>query len=355
MGLRYTRMKVFHFKEKLDSLPRSVAKVLAPIHVRIKPTNVCNHNCRYCAYRVDDLQLGQDMDVRDSIPREKMLEIVSDIAEMGVRAVTFSGGGDPFCYQHLQAAGAALAKTPVQFAALTNGSRLEGELAALFSRHATWLRVSMDGWDDESYASYRGVKAGEFGKVVGNMRRFQALGGRCYLGVSLIVDSQNVAHIRDFTSRMKDIGVDSVKISPCIVSNQGARNNAYHKEIFALAREQIGLAKALEGPGFEVCDSYHALDEKFAKRYTWCPYLQILPVIGADQNVYPCQDKAYNLAEGLIGSIRDRRFKDFWFDGKDKFFKTDPSRLCDHHCVANEKNRLIHEYLDADGEHLPFV
>ena len=270
-------------------------------------------------------------------------------------AVTFSGGGDPFCYAHLKAAAEALAKTPVRFAALTNGSRLEGELAALFSRHATWLRVSMDGWDDESYASYRGVKAGEFTKVVDNMKRFKALGGPCYLGVSLIVDRQNVAHIRDFMALMKDIGADSVKISPCIVSNRGAENAAYHKEFFSMAREQVGLAKALEGPGFEVCDSYHALEEKFTKRYTWCPYLQILPVIGADQNVYPCQDKAYNLAEGRIGSIKDKRFKDFWFDGKDKFFRIDPSCLCDHHCVANEKNRIIHEYLDADPEHLPFV
>ena len=45
------------------------------------------------------------------------------------------------------------------------------------------------------------------------------------------------------------------------------------------------------------------------KDYTWCPYLQILPVIGADLNIYPCQDKAYNLEHGLVGTIRNQRFK----------------------------------------------
>lgn len=38
---------------------------------------------------------------RDQIPREKMLEIVSDLEEMSVGDVTFSGGGDPFYYKPL--------------------------------------------------------------------------------------------------------------------------------------------------------------------------------------------------------------------------------------------------------------
>ena len=106
---------------------------------------------------------------------------------------------------------------------------------------------------------------------------------------------------------------------------------------------------------FEIYYSYHALEAKFKKEYDWCPYLQILPVIGADLNIYPCQDKAYNLEEGLIGSIKDQRFKDFWFSDKNKFFQINPSKVCNHHCVANEKNKMVLEYLNADEEHLGFV
>ena len=90
---------------------------------------------------------------------------------MGVRAVTFSGGGDPFCYPHLLDAAQALADSKIAFAALTNGSRLSGEVAELFAHRATWLRVSIDGWDGPSYARYRGVKEGEFAKVLANMSR----------------------------------------------------------------------------------------------------------------------------------------------------------------------------------------
>ena len=356
MGLLYTKMKVFHFKDKIDSLARQTKEIMPPIHIRIKPTNVCNHNCRYCAYRVDGLQLGQDMSVRDYIPEAKMKEIVEDLSEMGVRAVTFSGGGEPFCYPYLPGALRLLVKKGVKFASLTNGSKLEGETAEIFSRYATWIRVSMDGWDDESYTYYRQVKAGEYSRIMKNIEAFKKLKGGCYLGVSLIIDKFNIDHLYEMIKRLKEIGADSVKVSPCIVSNSGTENNRYHKPLFGEVKDHVTRAKRdFADTEFEVFDAYHDLGEDFKKDYTWCPYLQILPVIGADLNIYPCQDKAYNLKEGLVGSIKGRRFKDFWFSDKENFFKINPSRACNHHCVANEKNRMIFEYLNTDKGHLEFV
>lgn len=356
MSLLYTRMKAFYFKEKIDSLPKEKKEILPPVHIRIKPTNTCNHNCYYCAYRASNLQLGQDMSVRDFIPKEKMMEILEDLAEMGVKAVTFSGGGEPFCFPYLGEAVEFLSKKKIKFASLTNGSRLEGRLARIFAQHATWVRVSMDGWDDESYSYYRRVPKGEFTKVMNNMKNFKDFGGKCYLGVVIVVNKDNAEHVYEFIGKLYNTDVDSVKVSPCIISNDGKENNAYHQPFFDIVKKQI--TRAIEDfteRDFEIFDAYHELDEKFKKEYSWCPYLQILPVIAADLNIYPCQDKAYNLEDGLIGSIRNQRFKDFWFSDKNNFFKINPSLHCEHHCVANIKNNLILEYLNADKEHLVFV
>jgi len=276
MGLLYTRMKVFHFQQKIDSLPREVDRILPPLHIRIKPTNICNHHCHYCAYRADDLQLGRNMKDRDFIPKDKILEIIEDLVEIGVKAVTFSGGGEPFCYPYLLDAVKRLSEGPIRFASLTNGSRLEGEVAEIFAHQATWLRVSIDGWNDESYSEYRGVPAGEFTRVMNNLERFQKQGPSCYLGVSLIVDRKNGPRLYDMVKRLKQTGVNSVKISPCIVSNGGAENNAYHAPVFLRVKEQIARAiDDLSDDRFEVYDAYHSLDEKFKKDYDWCPYLQI--------------------------------------------------------------------------------
>ncbi len=356
MGILYTKMKVFHYHEKMDSLSMDSGIIEPPVHIRIKPTNACGHRCRYCAYRADNLQLGKDMVTKDSIPREKMMEITDDIVEMGVKAVTFSGGGDPFVYPHLLETVKKLSQTHVKFASLTNGSRLNGEVAEIFAHKGTWLRISIDGWDDESYSIYRGVSKDEFSKVMNNMENFKKQDGGCFLGVSLIVDKMNAEHVYDFIGRLKDTGVDSVKVSPCIVSNDGTENNEYHRPVFNNVKDQMQRAmENLADKNFEIFDAYHELDNKFNKEYTWCPYLQILPVIGADLNIYPCQDKAYNLEEGLVGSIREQRFRDFWFNDKSKFYKINPSIVCNHHCVANTKNQIVLEYLNTDKEHMGFV
>lgn len=356
MPALYSKYKIFHYPEKLDSLPSYTKEILPPIHIRIKPTNVCGHSCWYCAYKADDLQLGKDMVKKDFIPLEKMLEIIDDAIEMKVKAITFSGGGEPFLYPHFIPTLKKLAASSIKFSTLTNGSKLEGEAAEIFSHSGTWVRVSMDGWDDESYVKYRRTKYGEYTKIMNNMSNFKKLGGKCYLGVGLNIDKENASHVYESLKKLKDVGIDSVKLSPCVVSNDSKESGEYHKPFFESVKDQIQKAKLyLQDDSFEIFDAYHELDLKFKKDYTWCPYQQILHVIGADLNIYPCQDKAYNLENGLIGSIKENRYKNFWMTNKTKFFKINPSKDCNNHCVANIKNEMVLDYLNVDSDHQMFV
>jgi MoaA/NifB/PqqE/SkfB family radical SAM enzyme len=357
MGLIYSKLKIFHYKDKLDSLPATTDAILPPIHIRLKPTNLCNHRCSYCAYSEDNMGVFGKTDVqRVFIPKEKVIEIIDDIIEMGVRAVTFSGGGEPLTYQYILDVVKKLADSPVKFATLTNGARLQGEVARLFAERGSWVRVSMDGWDDQSYSEYRRVAHGEYTKIMNNMKNLKSFGGKCYLGVSLIINEQNPTHIYEMLRRLKDVGVDSVKMSPCLVTENVGETNSYHRSFFDRVKAEIARAREdLADLHFEIFDAYTELDAKYAKDYTWCPYLQILPIIGADLNVYTCPDKAYNLDTGVIGSIANQRFRDFWFSGKDKFFKVNPSVHCNHHCEANPKNRLVLDYLNSEPDHLSFV
>jgi len=352
----YSHYKIFHFPEKLASLPREISEIRAPLHIRLKPINACNHSCHYCAYRKKDLQLGKDMQLQSSIPWDKMQELIEDFAEMKVGAITFSGGGEPFLYPHFTETLSMLIDKKIPFSSLTNGAMLSGERAELFAAKGTWIRISMDGWDNASYTRYRGVANGEFTTIMGNIAAFNKLKSSCLVGVSIIVDKDNYMHVYELIGRLKDLGVDSVKVSPCIISNSSQENNTYHDSFYRAAKEITQKAKAdFDTASFEVYDCYHKLEIDFTKRYTWCPYCQILPVIGADLNVYTCQDKAYNLDSGLLGSIEKIRFKNFWFANKERFFSINPSRDCNHHCVADGKNNVILGYMDTDNDHVMFV
>jgi len=69
------------------------------------------------------------MEYKDRLPREKMLEIVDDLAEMGVQAVTFSGGGEPLIYPYIAEAVNRLGCSRIKVATLTNGSHLHENIA----------------------------------------------------------------------------------------------------------------------------------------------------------------------------------------------------------------------------------
>ena len=181
----YSNLKFFGYPKHLGAI--KAEKIASPVHVRIKPIDHCNHGCWYCAYRADQLQLGEGMDLQDRIPSDKMVELVDDLIDMGVEAVTFSGGGEPLIYKPLADSVARLAEGGIKVAALTNGANLKGRVADAFAEHGTWIRVSIDAWDDESYAESRSIKVGEFTKVIENMRAFAARKSSCVLGVSFIV------------------------------------------------------------------------------------------------------------------------------------------------------------------------
>ncbi|HIJ83919.1 MAG: Radical SAM domain protein [Magnetococcales bacterium] len=354
MGILYSTIKFLRFQDHIEAIRNKT--VIAPVHVRIKPINRCNHHCWYCAYKVDHLQLGADMVEADAIPEDKMIEIADDLITMGVKAVTFSGGGEPLLYKPLPKIMERLANGGVRVAALTNGANLKGRLAQAFAQHATWVRLSLDAWDDASFAKIRNVKHGEFSRTLVNMRNFSDLGSKCVIGVSFVITKENHEHIEEACALFKDAGVNHCKLSGVVVSNSGGENNDYHRPIMESASTQIKRAKNLADAHFSIIDHYHELEERFDKSYTFCPYLLFLPVIGADLGVYTCHDKAYN-QKGLLGYLQGRTFKEFWLSEENKIkIKTfDPSVQCRHHCVAHSRNLAILEYLAIDPDHAVFV
>ncbi len=331
-------------------------RILAPVHIRVKPTNRCNHHCWFCAYRADHMTLGEQMNVQDSIPPEKMMALAHEFVDMGVRAVTFSGGGEPLLYKSLPEVIEVLAAGNVRVAALTNGTNLKGRMADVFARHGTWIRLSLDAWDDDSHTESRGAAHGEFTRILEQIRAFTARDTRCVLGVSFIITHKNFLYVAEICKKLKQCGVNHVKLSGAVMSNDAAGNNAYHREIKDEVASQIESAHALADEGFTILNHYHDLEERFEKNYSFCPFLRYLTVIGADQNVYTCQDKAYTQT-GRTGSIIGQTFKDFWFSDHNKKFLNNfnPMIHCGHHCVSHPKNIAIHEYLSLDQEHGLFV
>ena len=94
---KYSDYKIFNFSEKLESFKTN--KILAPLYVRIKPTNRCNHDCYWCVYadsfrkknKPDDYGVGHidskmhtEMVESDIMPKDKLLETLDIFKDIGV-------------------------------------------------------------------------------------------------------------------------------------------------------------------------------------------------------------------------------------------------------------------------------
>ncbi len=100
--------------------------------------------------------------------------------------------------------------------------------------------------------------------------------------MSFIVTYENHQHIAEVCTLLKDCGVNHIKLSGAVVSNDVIGNNNYHQSIKEEVAHQIALAHPLIDENFTLVNHYHDLEERFEKHYHSCPFLQFLTVIGAD-------------------------------------------------------------------------
>jgi len=131
------------------------------------------------------------MNTKNMLPEAAMFELVDDLISMGIKTVVFSGGGELILCKPLSVVVERLTKGGVKVASLTNGSNLKGKIAAVFAAYGKWVRVSVDGWDDASYATAQKIKDGSFTTLSQNIRNFVDMGTNCTLGVSFIVGEAN--------------------------------------------------------------------------------------------------------------------------------------------------------------------
>ncbi len=355
---KYSNLKIIHFPEKLQSFRDG--KITAPIYVRLKPINRCNHDCFFCVYAsgyrketpptngIDHIvsKMHEDMVESDTIPTAKMLEVLQDFHEMGVKAVTYSGGGEPLLHKDIVQMMQQTLDYGIDLSIITNGQLLTGKRAQVLAK-AKWVRVSIDYTSADEMMRFRHVPERMFEDVLSNLKEFDEIRDPgCDLGINYIVHRDNCKDLVGIAKRLKECGVDNIRFSPMWVP--GIEN--YHAPIKEHVEKQLRECQAL-------CDGTMTINTTYdfnspahgtKRSYEKCFFMQTVPVVGADMNVYACHNKAYD-NKGKIGSIADKRFKELWFSAEAKhvFDTLNPKHDCCHQCANDMKNHVINDVLAA--------
>jgi MoaA/NifB/PqqE/SkfB family radical SAM enzyme len=294
--------------------------------------------------------MHEDMREDDIIPAEKMYQILDDLAEIGTKAVTFSGGGEPLMHPDIVGFMNRTLHLGLDLSIITNGQNLAKERAEVLA-NAKWVRVSMDYTNGEQIKRFRNVPEKSFNSVINNMQKFSAIKNKdCDLAVNYIVHKNNYENLYEFSKLLKEAGVENVRYSPMYVPNF----YEYHKPIADYVNRELKKIQDLVDPSFSVNTTYNiapGTSHSHNRSYSRCYIMQTVPVIGADLKVYACHNKAYDHT-GEIGSLDGVTFKELWFSEKTKKYMHDfnAKKKCLHECSNDRKNIIINEFLDANSD-----
>ena len=170
----YSTLKAAWHLDRIERLRAGLS--IAPVELQLILSDLCNHNCGFCAYRASN-GLSSQRFVEDGnrnpnrmITKEKAIEILDDALELGVKSVIFTGGGEPSVHPHHMEIYRHALDLGLECSLNTNGVRFVKGWEEVLPRF-TYVRFSIDAGNAQEYARIRDCPETHYEKALGNIPR----------------------------------------------------------------------------------------------------------------------------------------------------------------------------------------
>lgn len=173
-----------------------------PITADVFLTNYCNNNCDYCTYKRNKLACD-----RYDMPYSEFRKYATRLRRLGVLGIILTGGGEPTLNPEFELMTKFLERNRYHYGINTNFNEIK-------YCKPDFLKVSLDGWDEDSYERVRGVR--NYEKTVENIRMFsewkEKNSPKTLLGIQMV--GKSVTEVDAFYKANKDLDVDYISIRP---------------------------------------------------------------------------------------------------------------------------------------------
>ena len=185
-----------------------------PITAEVYLTNYCNNKCGYCFY------------TRNVTPEQKkymtfnsFVLYVYRLLSLGVKGIILTGGGEPTINPDFGKITDWLEKMGVPYGVNTNFNVLK-------NIRPVFLKVSLDGYDRESYRLARGVDM--YDRVIDNIRQYAEWKRKndvsTNVGVQALIEKAGEAE--RFYNSVKSLDVQYINLRPLEIPSTGKVRNA---------------------------------------------------------------------------------------------------------------------------------
>ena len=284
-----------------------------PIYIEVGLFGGCNLRCEFCAF--DYLNYTPK-----ALDKKHLKEFIKDAATCGVKSILYSGEGEPLLYKGIGEVISYTKKQGIDVALSTNGLLLDEGIAKDILFGLSWLRISINAGDANSYSKIHGADKSDFRKVCDNIQKAVRIRNKnknkCVIGIQSLLLPQNYEDLPKLAKISKRLSVDYLVIKPYCEHPLGQKNKNYKLQQKKIKELEKKLAKYLTD-NFAVIFRHKAMEKnKEDKPYKKCLGLAFCAHISADGEVYPCNafvgNKKYS-----YGNISKNRFKDIWL-GKNR-------------------------------------
>ena len=174
----YTDLKIFHHYEKIKEMSKGEQPY--PISLRLVVSDLCNHNCHFCTFRMEnsftnkkfgefDPKKGKiNYNPKRFLSKEKTLEIIDDCKKMGIKSVEFTGGGEPTVHPDHILFFNKVIDNGMDLGLITNGAIFRKGFEDVILK-SSWCRFSIDAGNKKTYSKIREVPEQVFDLVLRNI------------------------------------------------------------------------------------------------------------------------------------------------------------------------------------------
>lgn len=346
---------------KLMLHPKRVADWLnkidiPPIYMEVSPSGACNHRCVFCGTDFMGYQ-------KRFIPPDLWRWRVSEMGKLGIKAIMFAGEGEPFLHPQMEDIAQSAHDAGIDVAFTTNGSLLTEERVAGILPITSWIKISCNAGEPETYSRIHRAHKQDFFKVLANMEKAASIRekilSRCALGFQMLLLPENIDEAVKLGRRVRDIGCDYLVIKP-YSQHPLSRTKKYgdiHYDSFETLENELA---SLNTEGFKtiVRKDTAAMWNEGRKRYSRCLALPFWCYVDAGCSVWGCSmfmnDDSWN-----YGNLREQSFAEIWH-GEKRRRNLDYARdcldagACRVNCRMDKINSYLHELLNP-GPHANFI
>jgi len=358
--------KVLYHPERFSEW-QTTGDTSAPITVKIDLTNVCNHDCPGC--------IDFDLIVNDNnqLKLELFDSLLPNLKKIGVKGINYTGGGEPTTHRDFDKIVKKTHEHGLEIGLISNGSRFHKFPMEEILHMFTWIRISLDAYDEETHKRTHGKKA-KFKQAVDNIKlitdlKKKPLLGDCSrgclslagcdttIGVGYITNqhADMDRNLGKFMTTVRDLGVDYAQLRPSFgffydyktISQEEWKNifremKKYETDSFKVFVDEKKFEKIFSGNTERTYSHCHAQSFKST-------------TISATGDVYICCSLS-GRTEGRIGNIKEESFYDIWNgETRKKALEDLDVHKCPRLCVGDNLNEFLERFKNNKPTHENFL